>query len=101
MRRLITVLTAVVLLVGVVALPAWAPVEKLTFEDVTLPNDQTGEIEANVKVMKNKADSINCSYFADEYEESLGYYFEFVEPASTDANEVLQFCLDNFSERWQ
>jgi hypothetical protein len=99
MPRLITIVCTVVLLVGTLALPAYAPVEKFSFDDVTLPDGQIGEIEASVKVLKNKDDSINCSYYTDDYRESLGYYFDFVEPAPLDSQSVLDFCLDNFDER--
>ncbi|MFP3915456.1 MAG: hypothetical protein ACLFWM_11320 [Actinomycetota bacterium] len=99
MRRGITVVFAAMLLLGVTALPALAPNEKFTFEDVTLPDGQTGEIEAGVKVLKNKDDSITCSYFSDDYEESLGYYFAHVQPAPLEGGTVLDFCLDNFDER--
>lgn len=99
MRRVITVVCTALLLVGVVASPAWAPVEKFTFNDVILPDGQTGEIEASVKVLKNKDDSVNCSYFTDDYQESLGYYFDHVEPAPLDRDSVLEFCLDNYDRR--
>lgn len=99
MRKLAITSGLVIALVATLALPAFAPVEKFTFNDVLLPNDEVGEIEASVKVHRNKDDSVNCSYFADDYAESLGYYFDFVEPAPLDPDAVLEFCLDNFSER--
>ncbi len=99
MRRLVMTMAMVITLVVAVALPAFAPVEKFTFNDVLLPDGQTGEIEAAVKVLKDKDDSINCSYFTDDYVESLGYYFDFVEPAPLDPDAVLEFCLGNFDER--
>lgn len=99
MRRMVTVVLTVMGLVGILALPAYAPVEKLTFNDVTLPDGQTGEIEASVKLLNNKDDSVTCTYFTDDYQESLGYYFDHVEPAPIGAEAVLQFCLDNFDER--
>jgi hypothetical protein len=39
-----------------------------------------------------------CSYYSDDYAEYLGYYEE-AGFSSTDAEEVLAFCLDNFEER--
>lgn len=99
MRRITTTVLTAFLLVMLLALPAFAPVEKFTFNDVTLPDGQTGEIEASVKILTNKDDSVNCSYFTDDYQESLGYYFDFVQPAPLDAASVLEFCLDNFDER--
>lgn len=85
---------------GALALPAYAPKEKFTFNDVELPNGQIGEIEADVKLHKNKDDSVTCTYFTDDYRESLGYYFQFIEPAPLDPDAVREFCLDNFDERF-
>lgn len=99
MRRCITVITTTMFLISALALPALAPVEKFSFNDVTLPDGQVGEIEAGVKTHPNKDDSINCSYYTDDYRDSLGYYFDFVEPAPHDPDVVLQFCLDNYDER--
>lgn len=99
MRRSVTVVATTMLLVGALALPALAPVEKFSFNDVVLPDGQVGEIEAGVKTMPNKDDSINCAYYSDDYRDSLGYYFDFVEPAPLHPDVVRQFCLDNFDER--
>lgn len=100
MRKLAITVGLVVALVGALALPAYAPKEKHTFNDVQLTDELTGEIEASVKIQKNKDDSIACSYFTDDYEESLGYYLEFVEPAPLDAESVLEFCLEHFDDRF-
>ena len=78
---------------------AAASVTKFTFNDVTLPDGQVGEIEASVKILKNKPDSVTCSYFTDDYQESLGYYFDFHEPAPTESDAVVQICLDGYDER--
>lgn len=82
-----------------VAAPASAKTVKYTFNDVQLPDGQTGEIEATVKDQKNKADSVYCGYFSDDYAESLGYYYDTVEVAPADADAVLEWCLDEFDER--
>lgn len=99
MRRSVTIVVTAMLLVFALALPALAPVEKFIFNDVTFPDGQIGELAASVKVHPNKDDSINCSYYSDDFLASFGYYFEFVEPAPLDADVVLQFCLDEFDER--
>lgn len=99
MRRLITTITATVLLLGTLALPAFAPTQKYSFNDVTFPNGQVGEIEANVKLQKNKDDSAYCGYFSADYQDSLGYYFQFVDSAPLDASSVEQFCLNHFNDR--
>ncbi len=72
---------------------------KFSFNDVVLPDGQTGEIEAGVRLSKNKPDSVTCGYFTDDYRESLGYYFDFHEPAPTDPDAVLAVCLAEFDER--
>lgn len=78
---------------------AGAEAIKFSFNDVVLPDGQTGEIEAGVKLLKNKPDSVTCGYFTDDYQDSLGYYFDFHEPAPTDADAVLEICLEEFDER--
>lgn len=54
-----------------------------------------------MKVQKNKADSVNCSYFTEDYEEHLGSHFETdvdLDGAIPDADDVLGICEANFSE---
>lgn len=70
---------------------------KFSFNDVTFSDGTTGEIEASSKDGK-KSDFTTCSYYSDDYAEYLGYY-ESDEFASTEADEVKEFCLDNFEER--
>ena len=94
-----TRIAVIAALLGLLALPALGGVSKVTFNDVVLPDGQVGEIEAAVKVLKNKDDSVNCTYFTDDYATGLGYYFDFEEPAVTEPAEVLQFCLDHYDER--
>jgi hypothetical protein len=96
-QTFVALVSALLLMLGVQT--AAASVIKFTFNDVTLPDGQVGEIEASVKILKNKPDSVYCGYFTDDYEESLGYYFDFHEPAPTEADAVLQICLDEFGER--
>lgn len=96
-HTMIAVTSALLLVVGAQA--AAASVTKFTFNDVTLPDGQVGEIEASVKILKNKPDSVNCSYFTDDYQDSLGYYFDFHEPAPTESDAVLEICLDGYDER--
>lgn len=101
MRRVVTIAFTIMILMGIMALPAYAPAEKFTFEDVQLPDGQTGEIEANTKSMKNKDDSVYCGYFTDDYGESLGYYFAPVNAAPLGPEIVLEYCLDNFDDRFE
>jgi hypothetical protein len=75
-----------------------AKVTKYTFNDVDI-DETIVEIEAGVKTT-NKGDFSNCSYFSDDYQESLGYYQEAVFAGDT-ADEVLAFCVENFDERTQ
>lgn len=99
MRRLFIATVMAAMVLGLVAQPGLASATKYTFNDVKLPNGETGEIEANVKTKKNKDDSVYCGYFTDDYEESLGYYFDFYGSAPTDRDRVLEICLDHFDER--
>lgn len=101
MRRSVLALagTLVALAVMVVGSPsAGAQNLKFTFNDVDV-DGLTLEIEAGVKVLKNRPDSVTCSYFTDDYQDSLGYYFDFYEPAPVDAEAVLAICVAGFDER--
>jgi hypothetical protein len=96
MRKLVG--TIVLLSALVLTASALAGVTKYTFNEVTYPDGTTGEIEAGVKDT-NRSDLTNCSYFSDDYQQALGYYADAV--VFTTAEEVRQFCLDHFDERWQ
>jgi hypothetical protein len=96
MRKLVG--TIALLSTLVLTASALAGVTKCTFNDVTYPDGITGEIEAGVKDT-NRSDLTNCTYFSDDYRQALGYYADAV--VFTTAEEVRQFCLDHFSERWQ
>ncbi|HEX6238506.1 MAG TPA: hypothetical protein VFZ68_15000 [Acidimicrobiales bacterium] len=101
MRRSVLALAGTVVAVAVMVLgapSAGAQNVKFTFNDVAL-DGQTVEIEAGVKILKNKPDSVTCSYFTDDYQDSLGYYFDFHEPAPVEADEVLAICIAEFDER--
>lgn len=50
--------------------------------------------------MKKKPDNVYCGYQTSDHE-SLGYYFEFLEPTPAEAAEVRDFCLAHFDDRWQ
>lgn len=69
---------------------------KYTFNDVEI-DDRIVEIEAGVKSTK-KNDVSDCTYFSDNYATFLGYYEDDVFAGAT-ADEVLQFCIENFDER--
>ena len=99
MRRLLVVMVTVFGIAIALAPVGTAANLKFSFEDVVLPDDQVGEITAGVKLQKNNPDSVYCGYFTDDFVESLGYYFDFHEPAPTDPDAVLAICLDEFDER--
>lgn len=99
MRRLVTTITATALLIMALALPGIASTQKFSFNDVTFPNGQAGEIEATLKLQKNKDDSVYCGYFSADYQDSLGYYFQFVDSPPLDASSVQEFCLNHFNDR--
>ncbi len=65
----------------------------------SLTGGQVGEIEAATQLSRNKPDKTECSYFSAGYQDSLGYYFQFVELAPIDASSVQEFCLDHFNDR--
>lgn len=94
-KRLILV-TLMILLTLALTTTALAKNTKYTFNDVVIDSEVL-EIEAGVKA-NNKNDYSNCSYFADDYAESLGYYAD-KEFAGDTADEVLDFCVDNFENR--
>lgn len=78
-------LVTLVAIVGIAACDAPAPPEpgsdlvpqfaasnnKFTFNNVTLPDGQTGEIEAGSRI-NNKSEITVCWYFTDDYGEWLG-----------------------------
>jgi len=69
--------------------------QKFTFTGVTFSDGKVGDLQASSKV-NNKGQFTTCSYYsAGEY---LGY-FQSAEFASSDADAVLQFCLDNYANR--
>lgn len=98
MRRPLTIAAAGAAALLLAAPAAQASTTKYTFEDVTFPNGQTGTIHASTKIMKKKPDNVYCNYQTADWE-NLGSYLDFVEPAPTDPQGVLRFCLDNFDER--
>lgn len=78
--------------------------EKLTFVGVTLEDgDQVVEnavVEAAVKdKKKDKNDWTNCSYFTEDWEESLGSYGENAVPGDGGTDAVESFCVDRFPDR--
>lgn len=78
--------------------------EKFTFEGVTLEDGdlvvRNAVVEAAVKdKKKDKNDWTNCSYFTEDWRESLGSYGEAVVPGDGSAEAVEAFCVDRFSER--
>jgi hypothetical protein len=98
-KTVAAVLGAAMLGATLAAAPAAANSPKHTFNDVLLPNDQQGEIEATVHIKRNRPDSITCSYFTADYQESLGYYFAEEESAPSDSDAILAYCLDRFEHR--
>lgn len=98
MRRSLMTWLMAWLVTGLLAPAATARNHKHLFDDVTLPDGRQGEIEATVKVQK-KTDSVTCNYFVDPNRTVVGYYFKQVEPAPTDPDDVLDFCLEWYEER--
>lgn len=88
----------------VVAAKGGNSVDKFTFEGVTLEDGdlvvEDAVVEAAVKdKKKDENDWTNCSYFTEDWQESLGSYGENVVPGDGGADAVEAFCVDRFSER--
>ena len=99
MRRMLLLAATVLCAVGLAIPTAHASTVKFEFENVTFPDGTTGFIYASVKTHKSKSDSVTCTYQSSD-RQSLGYYLEFVEPAPSDPDAVLDICLESFDERW-
>lgn len=102
-RKLFLVASITALVVSLGAAPASAKNTKHTFSDVILTDGDgsqvTGEIEASVKDVKKRT-SIYCGYFSDDYQDSLGYYFADSPVADPTESDVLDFCLEEFPDRF-
>src|SRR5688500_6916694 len=72
---------------------------KFTFANVAFRDGQKGTIEGAVKTTK-KTTVTTCSYFSDPNNTYLGQYHD-ATFASNNADEVLEFCQANFSNRQQ
>lgn len=108
MRKKVLLFAALSLLIAFVfATAVHAATTKYTFNDVEVETDQGTiivEIEATVKTRKNKDNFVQCTYFSDDYEESLGYYSEHIaddDETPDTAEDVRAFCVDNFENRTQ
>lgn len=76
---------------------------KFTFTDVTLDDGtvvvEDGVIEASSRDKKNdRQDWTECTYYTEGWSEHLGG-FGSDDFASTDAQEVLDFCREHFADR--
>ena len=72
---------------------------KFTFSGVAFPDGQLGTIQAATKTTK-KTTITTCSYFSDPNNQYQGQ-FQSDEFASRNADEVQQFCLENYNNRQQ
>ena len=93
----ITVLALLILPTAALAAKSTHFNNKYTFEDVTFSDGTTGVIEAASKQVDDSTFT-TCSYYSDNYAQYLGQY-QSDTFASADANEVEQFCLDNYVNR--
>lgn len=61
---------------------------------------ENGVIEAGSRDHKNaKQDLTNCSYFTEDYRESLSYYAD-GDFASADPDAVREFCVEHLPDLW-
>lgn len=72
---------------------------KFTFSGVAFPDGQLGTIQVATKTTK-KTTITTCSYFSDPNNQYLGQ-FQTDEFASSDANAIEQFCLENYNNKKQ
>ncbi|HET6380373.1 MAG TPA: hypothetical protein VFH63_04970 [candidate division Zixibacteria bacterium] len=99
-RRAWSLLVATLLTVAIGA-PALAAGDhfniKFEFEDVTFPDGSGGEIYASSK-RNNRGDAFTYCGYVGADQQFMGTFGsgEFSSPV---ADEVLQFCLDNFANR--
>ena len=99
MRKKILILTSLMIVLSFAfTSTVQAAVTKYSFNDVEI-NGIIVEIEASVKD-NNKGAFSQCTYFSDDYQEALGYYSAPIVAGDT-AEEVLEFCAENFDERTQ
>ena len=76
-----------------------ADVVKFTFSNVAYPDGVVGTIQAGSKTTK-KGTVTNCGYYSNPNDRYLGE-FESDEFSSRNADEVRQFCLENYNNRQQ
>ncbi|MDX1686669.1 MAG: hypothetical protein R3248_01690 [Candidatus Promineifilaceae bacterium] len=97
LRKWSAIAIVLLLAIFVVAGAVHAANTKYEFDDVTIDEETTVEIEAAVKDNK-KSDYSVCSYYSDDYAEYLGQYAEETLAGDT-AERVLDFCVENFGNR--
>jgi len=99
MFKKLTLITLSVLMGSLVITSAvFAAKTKYEFSDVEI-NGQIVEIEASVKDNK-KTEFSTCTYYSVDYAEWLGQYHADV-IAGENAEDVKDFCVENFENRSQ
>ena len=78
---------------------AAASMVKLTFPGTIYPDGREGTIQASVKTTGNGSQLTVCSYFADPNNQYLGQHQANTAFSPVVADDVKQFCLDNFAAR--
>ena len=98
LKKLTLISLSVVMASLLVTSAVFAAKTKYEFSNVDI-DGQIVEIEASVKDNKNNEFS-TCSYYSEDYEGFLGQYQEAVVAGET-AEEVKDFCVENFDNRSQ
>lgn len=92
-----------VVLLALLALPfagtALAKSEKFTFTGVDVGYSEPVTIYATLKTV-NKGDLTHCDYFTTDNSQYLGYYQAPTTEIVTE-QDVMNFCVDNFTNRIQ
>ncbi|HXG68000.1 MAG TPA: hypothetical protein VNO70_23080 [Blastocatellia bacterium] len=78
-------------------LAADADVVKFTFPDVAYPDGRVGTIQAGSKTNRKSTVTV-CNYYSNPNNQYLGQ-FQSDEFSSRNADEVKQFCLENYNNR--
>ena len=86
------------LLLALVA-AGFAGTVKLTFPGVVYPDGREGTIQASVKTTGKGAQVTVCGYFGDPNDQYLGQFQANTAFNPVVADDLKQFCLDNFNNR--
>lgn len=98
MVKKLSIVTLALVLFAVSVVPTFAAVlTKYTFNDVVFSDSTLGELETSVKKTR-QGYYTTCNYYSDGYVEYLGYYSD-TQNVGSDSETVLNYCLEEYSNR--